>query len=71
MSAAARMVRIQAVTISATTFQFVFCWDPRPAPITDVAAAWVVEIGTPAAVAPKIAVAAPMLAATPLWPGAG
>ncbi len=36
-----------------------------PEPITEEAAAWVVEIGTPSSVAPKMEVTAPMLAATP------
>ena len=36
-----------------------------PAPTTEDAAACVVEIGMPSAVAPKMAVTAPMLAATP------
>ena len=42
------------------------CTPPMPAPTTDDAAAWVVEIGAPRLVAPKIAVTAPMLAATPV-----
>jgi hypothetical protein len=39
--------------------------------MTDEAAVWVVEIGMPRAIAPKIAVVAPMFAATPVLALAG
>ena len=65
MVAAAGIVMIQASTISPTTFQLAPLPEPTPAPTMDEAAACVVEIGMPTAVAPKIAVVAPMLAATP------
>ena len=61
MPAAAGMVRTHAVTISPTTFQLAPLPEETPAPITELAAAWVVEIGAPIAVAPKIAVVAPRL----------
>ena len=56
---------IQAMTISPTTFQRAPRPEATPAPTIDDAAAWVVEIGMPRLVAPKIAVVAPMLAAAP------
>ena len=56
---------IHASTISPTTLRLMPIPEPTPAPATDEAAAWVVEIGTPSPVAPKIEVTAPMLAATP------
>ena len=62
----AGMVTTQAIAISPTHRQLVPLRPAVPAPTTDEAAAWVVEMGTPRAVAPKIAVVAPMLAATPV-----
>ena len=59
------MVITQATTISTTTRRFTPLPEATPEPITEDAAAWVVEIGMPIPVAPKMAVTAPMLAARP------
>ncbi len=59
------MVSTQATSISPTTFQLAPLPEPTPAPTMDDAAACVVEIGMPTAVAPKMAVVAPTLAARP------
>src|SRR6478735_3452966 len=59
------MVTTQATTISPTTLRLTPCPEATPEPVTDDAAAWVVEIGIPIAVAPKIELTAPMLAASP------
>ena len=63
--AAAGIVTIQATSISPTTFQLAPLPDATPPPTIEEAAACVVEIGMPTAVAPKIAVVAPMFAARP------
>jgi hypothetical protein len=59
------MVMTQAPTISITTRRLTLWPEATPEPVTEEAAAWVVEIGIPIPVAPKIAVTAPMLAASP------
>ena len=59
------MVTTQAATIPITTRRLTPWPEATPEPVTEEAAAWVVEIGIPIPVAPKIAVTAPMLAASP------
>src|SRR6478752_165897 len=44
------MVTTQATTISPTTLRLTPCPEATPEPVTDDAAAWVVEIGIPIAV---------------------
>ena len=52
--------------MSRITVQFTRRREDTPAPMIDVAAAWVVEIGMPAPDAPKMAVVAPIFADNPL-----
>jgi hypothetical protein len=59
------MVMTQEANILTTTRRLTPWPDATPEPMIDEAAAWVVEMGMPMPVAPKIAVTAPMLAANP------
>ena len=57
------MVMTQEATIFTTTRRLTPWPEATPEPVIEDAAAWVVEMGMPMPVAPKIAVTAPMLAA--------
>jgi hypothetical protein len=56
------MVMTQEATIFTTTRRLTRWPEATPEPVIEDAAAWVVEMGMPMPVAPKIAVTAPMLA---------